>query len=187
MPAVVIISADEDFSSVIAEQLKRELSLESAVAADLKGAQELGEGAHLIISDAPIADAHLPVLELSKARAPLRMKEVLAQAKAMLVAPSEHIDIGGGYRFLPRARQMHDASGKSIELTDREMALVAALLAAGEEGIGKDALLKQVWGFEPDINTHTLETHVYRLRSKVREMFGTEMIAAIEGGYKLEL
>ena len=189
MPAVIIISRDEDFSSVIAEQLKRELSLECTVVADLKAAGTAFSGAALAIGDGQqdIGSLGIPTLDLPKTRAPLRMKEILEGVQAMLVAPSEAIEIGGGYRLLPRAKQMKDAAGTSIELTDREMELMAALLQAGEAGISKDALLRQVWGFEADLNTHTLETHVYRLRSKVRDAFGNEMIAAIEGGYKLDI
>lgn len=188
MSAVVIASNDPDFAQLLAEQVEQELALPCSRTADVSNIYEQFPDVRLIVTDGtPVAEGASPMLELPAGSAPFRMNEVLARAKALLAYSLEVIDMGGGYRFLPRARQITSAQGASVELTDREMGLLAALLQAGEEGVPKDALLSQVWGFEADLNTHTLETHVYRLRSKVRDAFGTEMIAAIEGGYKLEL
>jgi hypothetical protein len=189
MSAVIIVSKDDGFTAVLAEQLTRELSLQCSVAADMKAAESWLVQANLIICDGQqeLIKQDIPVLELAFSHAPYRMNEVLAQVRSALVGASEAIDMGSGYSFLPRARQISNEAGGAVELTDREMELLAALLQSGTDGLSKDALLKQVWGFEADINTHTLETHVYRLRSKVREAFGTDMIAAVEGGYKLDI
>jgi hypothetical protein len=188
MSAVVIASDNPDFAQLLAEQVEQELVLTCSKAPGKTNIPQQFPDVRLIITDGePMAEATTPVLSLPAGSAPFRMNEVLARARALLACSLEVIDMGNGYRFLPRARQITSAQGTSVELTDREMGLLAALLQAGEDGVPKDALLSQVWGFEADLNTHTLETHVYRLRSKVREAFGTEMIAAIEGGYKLEL
>ena len=52
-------------------------------------------------------------------------------------------------------------------------------------GASRETLLKEVWGMEADLNTHTLETHIYRLRAKLRELSGNDIIEAFEGGYRL--
>ncbi|MDE3061388.1 MAG: helix-turn-helix domain-containing protein, partial [Pseudomonadota bacterium] len=81
---------------------------------------------------------------------------------------------------------MHQPSGKTADVTDKEARLLQVLAGSGKNGVAKEKLLKEVWGIEATLNTHTLETHVYRLRAKFRELAGNEIIAAINGGYGLK-
>ena len=73
-----------------------------------------------------------------------------------------------------------------LNLTDKEAQLLGSLARAGKGGIGREALMKDVWGFAGDMDTHTLETHIYRLREKFRELGGGEGIVVTDGGYRLE-
>ena len=94
----------------------------------------------------------------------------------------------GAYSLQLRQKQLlHKASGKSVLLTDKEVQLLQNLAEIKGQGVTKDQLLKNVWGFDEALDTHTLETHVYRLRGKFRELAGEEVIAATEGGYRLEM
>lgn len=187
MNFVLIISRDEDFAVVLSEQITRQLKFECRRASDESEAADSLLEASLVVTDGVALTAPCPVLVLGRARAPLHLQSVLEEIEALLSMPAQELKLAGGYRFLPRLRQMLDSGGKAAEFTDREAGLLMALAQAGEEGLARDALLKQVWGFDSDINTHTLETHIYRLRGKIRETFGIEMIEATQGGYRLEL
>lgn len=175
---IAIVSKDKDFSQEIAQHIARELD----IACEWR--TEMGaESADLILADAPgFSHATLPVIALSP---PVRMAQLLADIKARLASGNENIRIGG-YVFSTRSKILvHTRSEKSVNLTDKEAALLENLAQADKAGMGKDALLKNIWGIEADLNTHTLETHIYRLRSKFKEIFGAEMIEAFEGGYRL--
>ena len=99
------------------------------------------------------------------------------------------MSLGGRYSLQLRHKQLnHLASGQSVLLTDKEVALLQNLARGKGQVASKEQLLKDVWGFDETIDTHTLETHIYRLRGKFRELSDDdEIIAATDGGYKLEL
>lgn len=76
-------------------------------------------------------------------------------------------------------------TGISIDLTDKETQLLHIIAWSGEAGISREQLMKEIWNIDAELDTHTLETHIYRLRKKIKDAFGNEIIRAIEGGYKL--
>ena len=61
------------------------------------------------------------------------------------------------------------------------------LYRAEEKIIGRDELLEQVWGYNSGVTTHTLETHIYRLRQKIGRLTKTPIVITTENGYRLEL
>jgi DNA-binding response OmpR family regulator len=73
-----------------------------------------------------------------------------------------------------------------IELTDKEAAILLCLYHHRQHPLPRQQLLEEVWGYSDSIATHTLETHLYRLRNKLREAFGdTEIIITQQGNYRL--
>ncbi len=82
-------------------------------------------------------------------------------------------------------KTLSNSSGLSADLTDKESQLLQVLANAGENGVSREVLLKEVWKMEAILDTHTLETHIYRLRKKIKDAFGDEIIKAFEGGYRL--
>ena len=57
---------------------------------------------------------------------------------------------------------------------------------AGDQVIGRDVLLNEVWGYNSGLDTHTLETHVYRLRQKIeRDPSNAELLVTEADGYRL--
>lgn len=182
MPGILIVSKDKDFSAPLAEQVRRELNLdcrEAAAAGDVKDVD-------LIVTDGETGGWDVPTLALS-GRRPLRMNALLAEIEGMLRRAAGETMRFGEYEFAPRQRRLtHLPSGKAADLTDKEAGLLMALREAGEGGVAKDALLKNIWGIGEALNTHTLETHIYRLRAKCKELSGSEMIMASGGGYRLE-
>jgi DNA-binding response OmpR family regulator len=92
----------------------------------------------------------------------------------------------GPYSFDPAARRMRDeGGGRMVRLTEKETAILQLLHRAGR-AIGRDTLLKQVWGYNDRVTTHTLETHIYRLRRKIeRDPSRAELLVTEPGGYRL--
>jgi DNA-binding response OmpR family regulator len=121
---------------------------------------------------------------------PFRLSVLLARLRAHL-RQSDHRDDAifaiGPYTFRPGAKLMTDASGrKKVRLTEKETAILRYLYHAGDRAIGRDTLLGEVWGYNAGVTTHTLETHVYRLRQKIeRDPAKAEILVTEPGGYRL--
>ena len=121
---------------------------------------------------------------------PFRLSVLLARLRAHL-RQSEHSDDAiftiGPYTFRPSAKLLLDATGrKKVRLTEKETAILKYLYRAGDHAIGRDTLLGEVWGYNAGVTTHTLETHVYRLRQKIeRDPTRAEILVTEPGGYRL--
>ena len=73
-----------------------------------------------------------------------------------------------------------------VELTEKEVAILKCLISSGEEAVDRDTLLEQVWNYSPDVTTHTLETHIYRLRQKLEiDASIPRLIISKGGGFKI--
>ena len=99
---------------------------------------------------------------------PCRMPVLVARLRAQLRQHerSEHATFAiGPYRFSPAIKTLIDSRNNArIHLTEKEAAILRCLVQAGGRVVPRDILLRDVFGYRPDITTHTLETHVYRLR-----------------------
>jgi DNA-binding response OmpR family regulator len=93
----------------------------------------------------------------------------------------------GPYSFRPVGKLMLDTENdKKVRLTDKETAIVKFLYLAGERVVGRDVLLGEVWGYKAGVTTHTLETHVYRLRQKIeRDPSNAVLLVTEPNGYRL--
>jgi DNA-binding response OmpR family regulator len=143
-----------------------------------------GEGGFdLVVADPALmgAGGTVPVVALSK---PVRLGTLLARVEEALRAPSAPLAIGP-WRFDPVARQMEDAEGRKVRLTDKEAAILEHLHQAGGV-VGRETLLAQVWGYSTAVTTHTLETHIYRLRRKIEtDPSHAALLVTEAGGYRL--
>jgi len=91
----------------------------------------------------------------------------------------------GPYTFRPSAKVLLDATERKIRLTEKETNILKFLYRAGET-VPRETLLHEVWGYNPAVTTHTLETHIYRLRQKIETNPGQARILVTEsGGYRL--
>ena len=91
----------------------------------------------------------------------------------------------GPYTFRPSAKQLTDAKGKRIRLTEKETNILKFLYRSGET-VPRDTLLHEVWGYNPAVTTHTLETHIYRLRQKIEaNPAQAQLLVTESGGYRL--
>jgi len=121
---------------------------------------------------------------------PFRLDVLLARLRAQLrqhEASEDAIFTIGPYTFRPSAKLLTDDSGKrKIRLTEKETAILKFLYRAGARSVGRDTLLNEVWGYNAGVTTHTLETHVYRLRQKIeRNPAKSEILITDGGGYRL--
>lgn len=143
-------------------------------------ARELG------LACAPAQAGQPADLTLSEQDAPYRLHDVLARLSGLATNAKEQIEFSGFF-FNPRQRRLGFADA-GCDVTDKEAALLLALYEAKGQPVAKDALLKGIWGIEAALDTHTLETHIYRLRGKIRDISGSDtIIEASEGGYRLAL
>jgi DNA-binding response OmpR family regulator len=91
----------------------------------------------------------------------------------------------GPYTFRPSAKLLLDPKGKKIRLTEKETNILKHLHRSGQT-VARETLLHEVWGYNPAVTTHTLETHIYRLRQKIENNPGAAQILVTEsGGYRL--
>jgi DNA-binding response OmpR family regulator len=120
---------------------------------------------------------------------PFRFAVLLARIRAQLRQHEQSEDATftvGPYTFKPSQKLMTDAKGARIRLTEKEASIIKYLYRAGEKVVTRDVLLEEVWGYNSGVTTHTLETHVYRLRQKIeRDPSNAEILVTESGGYKL--
>jgi DNA-binding response OmpR family regulator len=120
---------------------------------------------------------------------PFRFAVLLARVRAHLrqYEASEDAQFNiGPYVFRPGAKMMITEKGGKIRLTEKETAILRYLYRAGQRVVQRDVLLQEVWGYNAAVTTHTLETHVYRLRQKIEKDPGNARILVTDaGGYKL--
>lgn len=83
---------------------------------------------------------------------------------------------------------LNQRNNEITKLTEKEVAIIKYLYKVGERIVSKTELLQEVWGYAPDVTTHTIETHVYRLRQKVEhDNPDAQLIVTLEGGYQLKM
>jgi DNA-binding response OmpR family regulator len=120
---------------------------------------------------------------------PFRLAVLLARIRAQLRQHEQSEDAVfaiGPYTFKPAAKMLIDGRGSKIRLTDKETSILKYLYRAGERVVTRDVLLHEVWGYNAGVTTHTLETHIYRLRQKIeKDPSEAELLVTETGGYKL--
>lgn len=99
---------------------------------------------------------------------------------------SEAIALAQGLSLCPQRRSLIDPADARppIALTDKEFALLRALLDAAPGSIDRTALMQHVWGHGRTLDTHTLETHIYRLRGKLARCCDAPLIHTDGQGYR---
>ncbi|HRK64466.1 MAG TPA: response regulator transcription factor [Terricaulis sp.] len=122
---------------------------------------------------------------------PFKFSVLLARIRAHLRSHEASEDATfriGPYDFRPALRLLVDAADKKIRLTDKETAILRYLYRSGEKPVGREELLREVWGYNANVTTHTLETHIYRLRQKIEpEAQSPKLLITETGGYRLQV
>jgi DNA-binding response OmpR family regulator len=121
---------------------------------------------------------------------PFRLGVLLARLRAHIrqhESSEDAVFTIGPYTFQPGNKTLLDGEdGGKIRLTEKETAILKFLLRANGEVVSRDTLLNDVWGYNAGVTTHTLETHVYRLRQKIEaNPSNAELLVTEPGGYRL--
>lgn len=120
---------------------------------------------------------------------PFKFAVLLARIRAQLRQHEQSEDAVfaiGQYTFKPASKMLIDEKGGKIRLTEKETSILKYLYRAGEKVVTRDVLLHEVWGYNAGVTTHTLETHIYRLRQKIeKDPSNSELLVTEMGGYKL--
>ena len=121
---------------------------------------------------------------------PFRLGVLLARLRAHIRQHERSDDAVfaiGQYSFQPANKMLVEtATDKKVRLTDKETAILKYLYRAGDKVVGRDILLGEVWGYNAGVTTHTLETHVYRLRQKIEsDPSNARLLVTEPGGYRL--
>jgi hypothetical protein len=178
-----------------------------------------GSGSHLIPSDETTSHIYdlviqpgdagfgqplgTPVLAIDLSRRQ-RLGLLLRTARQMIEEPSLHLDDFkiGPWLFRPQEKTLEQNGQPSVTLTDKEVDILSYLAKCSASGatVKREELLRRVWGYSEGVDTHTLETHVYRLRQKIEEKAGEptpashpaapasqNLLVTLEEGYRLNL
>lgn len=122
---------------------------------------------------------------------PFKFPVLLARIRAQL-RQHEHSEDAifplGPYSFKPAAKVLIEQDGSKIRLTEKEASILKFLYRAAANLASRDVLLREVWGYNSNVTTHTLETHIYRLRQKIEaDPSNATLLMTESGGYKLAI
>jgi DNA-binding response OmpR family regulator len=121
---------------------------------------------------------------------PFRFAVLLARIRAQLrqhEASEDAVFTIGPYSFRPSSKVLLNSKGQKIRLTEKETAILRFLYRAGQTPMSRETLLQDVWGYNSGVTTHTLETHIYRLRQKIeRDPASAAILITDRGGYRLQ-
>ena len=122
---------------------------------------------------------------------PFKFSVLLARIRAHLrshEASEDAVYRIGPYEFRPAMRLLLDPAQKKVRLTDKETSILRYLYRSGEKPVGREELLREVWGYNANVTTHTLETHIYRLRQKIEpDAQSPKLLITETGGYRLQV
>jgi DNA-binding response OmpR family regulator len=122
---------------------------------------------------------------------PLRLRELLARIRTHLrqyqLRSDARVSIGAFFFNSGSKTLTHQQTGKMLGLTEKEAAIIRFMCKQKGKEVKKQNLLEQVWGYSTEMTTHTLETHVYRLRQKVRVLDDQPFLVTSKNGYQLKI
>lgn len=122
---------------------------------------------------------------------PFKFALLLARVRAHLRSHEQSEDAVfkvGPYEFRPAVKMLVTEEDKKIRLTEKESSILKFLYRAGGKPVSREILLDEVWGYNSGVTTHTLETHVYRLRQKIEpDPSNASLLVTESGGYRLSV
>ncbi len=120
---------------------------------------------------------------------PFKFPVLLARIRSQLRQHEQSEDAVftvGPYTFKPAAKMLITEDERKIRLTEKETNILKFLYRASDGVVARDVLLHEVWGYNAGVTTHTLETHIYRLRQKIEpDPSNARILLTESGGYRL--
>ncbi len=122
---------------------------------------------------------------------PFKFPVLLARIRAQLRQHEQSEDAVfhlGPYTFRPSMKMLIDQDDRKIRLTEKETNILKFLYRSPDGVVARDILLHEVWGYNASVTTHTLETHIYRLRQKIEpDPSNVRLLVTESGGYRLNV
>lgn len=202
MPNILFLSEDDFFADDLSEQIKL-----YAPEFDIFREEDTDRHYHIIVVDEKTeflknVTTKAPVFLLTQNEnynacvqhvfaKPLKLKDFLDTLRAGINRfenSSEGYLTFSCYELRPVSKEILNLrNGEMTKLTEKEVSIIKYLYKSRNKIVSKNELLQEVWGYSPDVTTHTIETHIYRLRQKVEhDNPDAQMIITEEGGYLLK-
>jgi DNA-binding response OmpR family regulator len=121
-------------------------------------------------------------------RRPLRFAALMALIRAKMARPAFAATSAalGDHLFCETTQTLMGPDGVRHPLTEKETAILARLARARGGVVARNVLLREIWGYNPAVDTHTLETHIHRLRRKIEDASGRpRLLRSAPSGYRL--
>ncbi len=181
MSHVVIISEEKLFAEALADAVRVELGVEVMV---LESPKILGFTPDLLVSTISVPSSGQGRVLQYNAGQPRKITSILGDiAECLAEKNAQHLLLSEVIVLQEKNKKLERLdNGQVQELTEKEQTLLLFIKEQGEAA--REDILKNVWGFTPDITTSTLETHIYRLRQKWRELADYDCILATDKGYR---
>ena len=120
---------------------------------------------------------------------PVKVNFLVQRIKALIrnfQSRPDHFLLVGSFKLYPASRILLSAYGEELKLTDKEVEILRYLHRARGAIVSRDELLANIWGYHESVTTHTIETHIYRLRQKIETNNDEASLLITEsGGYRL--
>ncbi len=141
-----------------------------------------------LYADKPLTEQNSLNISLKKPFSLMHFVDILRSANNKLDNSKDGYLSFGSYELHPLEKEIKNCiSNEVIKLTEREVEIIKYLYKFRDIFISKTELQKNVWKYNEDVSTHTVETHIYRLRRKVEKNGASQLIITDKGGYKLNM
>lgn len=200
MTNISILSKNQSFAEDLKAQINRSLPDDNV---DIN---EVFENTNLLLidEDESFAEKHkeIPVVLFSAnkdvssfadliIKKPFRLNKFLEDLKNNTLLPKvrrkECISIKE-YKVFPVKKEITSTlTDKTLKLTEKEIDIIKYLYQIVPNTASKEEMLENVWEYSAEATTHTVETHIYRLRQKVEKDGGSQLIITENNGYRLNI
>lgn len=176
------ILIDSSLADVSLSNLCKNIRQEGVRSPIILVAEELGEDGAIVALDAGANDYVLKPFKINVLVAKIRSNIRQFEQSEFAILRFGRFSFKPGDKIL-----LNNSSKEEVRLTDKETAIIKLLYLSGGEVVTRATLLEEVWGYNTTLTTHTLETHIYRIRQKVgNASSGQDFIATESEGYRMQ-
>ena len=176
------ILIDSSLADVSLSNLCKNIRQEGVRSPIILVAEELGEDVAIVALDAGANDYVLKPFKINVLVAKIRSNIRQFEQSEFAILRFGRFSFKPGDKIL-----LNNSSREEVRLTDKETAIIKLLYLSGGEVVTRATLLEEVWGYNTTLTTHTLETHIYRIRQKVgNASSGQDFIATESEGYRMQ-
>lgn len=203
MSKINIISSNQIFAEDLAQQIERFLA---DVSVDLNAPDNTSDLIFIdedeeMLENIITQNLEYPIVLLSSSkeysehadlviRKPFKLYDILDGLEKKTLLPKvrrrENLNFRE-YTLYPVKKEIITSSGNIVKLTEKEVNILKYLYQNTNKITEKEELLENVWGYSAEATTHTVETHIYRLRQKVEQNGGSQVIITENNGYRLNI